>query len=68
MQEIKRVWKQSKLYRILLIAAVIYMALRLIFQGGYLAMMLLPEAALLGGIPHWVAADGPMIPADLQIY
>ena len=68
MQEIKKVWKQSKLYRVLLIAAVIYTVLRLIFQGGYLAMMLLPELGIMGGVPDWVGTEGAMIPADLQIY
>ena len=68
MQEIKKVWKQSKLYRVLLIAAVIYTVLRLIFQGGYLAMMLLPELGIMGGIPDWVGTEGAMIPDDLRIY
>jgi hypothetical protein len=40
----------------------------MIVQGGYLVMMLLPELGIMGGIPEWVGSEGPMIPADLQIY
>ncbi len=68
MQQIREIWSESKLYRGLLIAAAIYAVLRLVVQAGYLAMMLLPELGIMGGIPDWVGAEGAMIPADLQIY
>jgi hypothetical protein len=68
MQRIKEIWSESKLYRVLLTLAVIYAVLRLIVQGGYLAMLLLPELGIMGGVPEWVGAEGSMIPADLQIY
>jgi hypothetical protein len=31
-------------------------------------MLLLPEQGILGGVPDWAGAEGPMVPADLQIY
>jgi hypothetical protein len=68
MQQIKETWSESKLYRILLIAAAIYAVLRLVLQVGYLAMMLLPEMGIMGGVPDWAGAEGPMIPNDLQDY
>jgi hypothetical protein len=67
-QKIREIWSASKLYRVLLVAAVVYAVLRLVLQGAYLAMMLLPELGLMGGVPDWVGAEGPMIPDDLRIY
>ncbi|MBN1873821.1 MAG: DUF2029 domain-containing protein [Anaerolineae bacterium] len=31
-------------------------------------MMLFPEAGIMGGVPGWVDVEGPVVPADLQIY
>ena len=66
--EIKQLWQNSKTYRVLLIATVVYAVLRLVVQGAYLAVMLFPEAKIMGGIPAWVDVEGPVVPADLQIY
>ena len=63
MSEIRAVWRESKVYRVLLVLAILYAVLRLGVQGLYLATMLTPEA-----LPEWVGADEPMVPADLQIY
>ncbi|HQE92339.1 MAG TPA: glycosyltransferase family 87 protein [Anaerolineae bacterium] len=30
--------------------------------------MLFPEAKVMGGVPEWVDVEGPVVPADLQIY
>lgn len=52
-----------------MILALVYTALRLAVHGGYLAMMLYPEAGILGGTPEWAGAEGePMVPVDLQVY
>jgi len=42
--------------------------LRLAVHGVYLAMMWSPDQGMGGQLPEWVGAEGPMIPADLQIY
>ncbi|MCD4739200.1 MAG: hypothetical protein K8R89_08075, partial [Anaerolineae bacterium] len=63
MSEIRAVWRESKVYRVLLVLAILYGVLRLGVQGFYLATMLTPEA-----LPDWVGADEPMIPDDLRIY
>ncbi|MBN2392613.1 MAG: DUF2029 domain-containing protein [Anaerolineae bacterium] len=66
--EIKHLWQNSKTYRALLTTTVVYTVLRLVVQGVVLAVMLFPETGILGGIPSWVGAEGPMIPDDLRIY
>jgi hypothetical protein len=66
--EIKQLWQNSKTYRVLLIATVVYVVLRVAVQGVVLAVMLFPEAGILGGVPAWVDAKGPVIPDDLRIY
>ncbi len=66
--EIKQLWQNSKTYRVLLTVTVVYAVLRLVVQGVVLAMMLFPEAKIMGGIPAWVDVEGPVVPADLQIY
>ncbi|MEJ5309445.1 MAG: glycosyltransferase 87 family protein [Anaerolineae bacterium] len=66
--EIKHLWQRSKTYRIVLTATVVYVVLRLVVQGVVLAVMLFPEAGILGGVPAWVDVEGPVVPADLQIY
>lgn len=66
--EIKRLWQNSKIYRVVLTAAVVYTVLRLVVQGVVLAVMLFPEAGIMGGAPAWVDVEGPVVPADLQIY
>ncbi len=66
--EIKQLWRSSRTYRVLLTAAAVYTLLRLVVQGVVLAMMLFPEAKILGGVPAWVDVEGPVVPADLQIY
>lgn len=66
--EIKLLWQSSRTYRVLLTATVVYTVLRLVVQGVYLASMLFPTASIMGGIPGWVGAEGPMIPNDLQDY
>ncbi len=66
--EIKHLWQNSRTYRVLLTATVVYAVLRLVVQGVVLAVMLFPEAGILGGVPAWVDVEGPVVPADLQIY
>ncbi len=60
---LRQSWSRSKIFRIILVIAVIYTVLRLAVQGVYLATLLVPE-----NLPEWVGAEEPMIPADLQIY
>ncbi|MFP4344045.1 MAG: glycosyltransferase 87 family protein [Anaerolineales bacterium] len=62
------IWQRSRFFRIVLVLSVVYTVLRIMVQGGYLAMMLMPESGILGGVPEWAGAEGPMVPADLQIY
>ena len=66
--EIKHLWQNSKTYRVLLTATLVYTVLRLVVQGVVLAVMLFPAAGILGGVPEWVDVEGPVVPADLQIY
>ncbi len=68
MESARRLWSQSRFYRGLLIAAAVYTVLRLVVQIVYLGIMLFPDAAIMGGTPDWVDVEGPVIPADLQIY
>jgi hypothetical protein len=68
METLRLSWKSSRWFRILLVAALIYTAFRVIVQGAFLAVLLFPNQDLFGGIPGWVGSEGPMIPADLQIY
>lgn len=66
---IRRQWKRSRAFRIILIVAAVYAVLRLAVHGAYLAMMLYPSSEVMGGMPEWTGAEGePMIPVDLQIY
>jgi hypothetical protein len=47
----------------------VYAVLRLAVHGAYLAMMLYPNAGVMGGMPEWTGAEGePMVPDDLRIY
>jgi hypothetical protein len=66
--EIKHLWQNSKTYRALLTATAVYTVLRLVVQGVVIAVMLFPEAGIMGGVPAWVDVEGPVVPADLQIY
>lgn len=66
--DFRDIWQRSRFFRIVLVLSVAYTLLRLVVQGGYLAMLLLPESGLFGGVPAWAGADGPIVPADLQIY
>ena len=66
--EIKQLWQSSKTYRVLLTATVLYTVVRLVVQGVVLALMLFPEAGIMGGMPGWVDVEGPVIPDDLRIY
>lgn len=68
MNHVRALWSQSKTFRVLLILALIYTILRLGIQVGYLAMMMLPESDLMGGVPAWVETEGPIIPNDLNDY
>ena len=63
MNDIRTLWRESKVYRIVLVLAVIYTVFRLGVHGFYLATMLAPER-----LPDWVGAEEPMIPDDLRIY
>ncbi len=65
---IKQLWQNSKTYRVLLTATVVYAVLRLVVHSAYLTVMLFPTASIMGGLPGWVEAEGPMIPNDLQDY
>ncbi len=65
---IQDLWGRSRLYRGLLIAAIVYTLLRLVVQAGFLGMLIMPGETALGDVPEWVDVEGPMIPADLQIY
>lgn len=65
-QNIRQCWSRSKVYRIILVIAVVYTVLRLIFQGAYMVMLLAPGLGV--DLPDWVGAEGPMIPDDLRIY
>ncbi|MBN1936569.1 MAG: hypothetical protein JW934_18040 [Anaerolineae bacterium] len=67
-ESVRRCWAQSKVYRVLLIVALVYTVLRLAIHGVYLGMMLAPSADGESDLPEWTEAEGPMIPADLQIY
>ncbi len=68
MTQLRRVWKSSKIFRIILVVTLIYTGLRLVIQGVLLTMMLAPEQSVLGGVPDWVEGEGPVIPNDLNDY
>ncbi len=68
MTSVQRLWKRSRVYRLLLTVALAYTLLRLVVQGIYLAILLFPQWQVMGGLPSWTGAEGPMVPADLQIY
>lgn len=69
MHYLRQAWRESKVFRIILVVAAVYAVLRLAVHGAYLAMMLYPNAGVMGGMPEWTGAEGePMVPADLQIY
>ena len=68
-RNIRRTWKNSRVFRILLILALGYAVLRMAVHGAYLAMMLYPDSGMMGGMPGWSGAEGePTVPVDLQIY
>lgn len=66
---IKERMAQSKVYRLVLVAAIAYAVLRLTIHIGYMVVMLVPA---LGFMDDAKAAAGaplePMVPVDLQIY
>ncbi len=68
MASVRMLWKRSRAYRVLLVVALVYTLLRFVVQGIYLAIMLFPQWKIMGGLPSWTGAEGPMVPADLQIY
>jgi len=61
-------WSRSRVFRVLLVAALAYALLRLAVHGAYLVTMLTAGQAAGSGMPDWVGAEGPMIPVDLQVY
>jgi hypothetical protein len=66
---IRQCWSRSKVYRVILVIAVVYAVLRLAVHGAYLAMMLYPNSGVMGEMPAWTGAAGePMVPNDLQDY
>ncbi len=66
---LRRCWSRSKVFRVVLVVAVVYAVLRLAVHGAYLAMMLYPNAGIMGGTPEWTGGEGePMVPVDLQVY
>ncbi len=68
-RHLRQAWTRSRAFRIFLILALVYTVLRLAVHGAYLAMMLYPNAGIMGGMPEWTGAEGePMVPVDLQIY
>ena len=56
-------WSRSRVFRVILVIAVIYAGLRLTVQVIYLGTLLAPE-----NLPEWFGAEEPMIPNDLQDY
>jgi hypothetical protein len=69
MTQLRQLWSRSRVYRIILVAALAYTALRLTVHVAYLGMMLYPSSNILGGMPEWTGATGePVVPVDLQIY
>ena len=58
MEYLRKIWSGSKVYRVVLIAAIIYAVLRLAVQGVLLAGMLLPGPE----------GEGELVPIDLQLY
>ncbi|MGC9357626.1 MAG: glycosyltransferase 87 family protein, partial [Anaerolineae bacterium] len=66
--QFQNIWQRSHFFRIVLVLSVIYTVVRLGVQGAYLAMLLMPESGILGGVPDWAGSEEPMVPADLQIY
>jgi hypothetical protein len=68
MAGLRRIWSQCKIFRVVLVAALAYTLLRLAVQSLFLAVMLLPDKGVMGGLPDWAGAEGPMLPVDLQLY
>jgi hypothetical protein len=69
MTHLRQLWSSSRVYRAILVVALVYTGLRLIVHGAYLGMMLYPGSELMGGMPEWTGSEGePMVPPDLQIY
>ncbi|MDY7075334.1 MAG: glycosyltransferase family 87 protein [Chloroflexota bacterium] len=68
LHQLRTSWSSSKAFRVILVISVIYTVLRLAGHGAYLVTMLSPGQGTGGELPEWVGAEGPMIPADLQIY
>lgn len=69
MHYLRQAWRESKVFRIILVVAAVCAVLRLAVHGAYLAMMLYPNSGVMGGMPEWTGAEGePMVPDDLRIY
>jgi len=68
MAGLRRIWSRSKAFRVALVAVLAYTLLRLAVQGLFLAVMLLPDKSVMGGLPERAGAEGPMLPVDLQLY
>jgi hypothetical protein len=68
-EQLRHCWSRSRVYRVVLVIAVVYAVVRLAVHGAYLAMMLYPNAGIMGGTPEWAGGEGePMVPVDLQVY
>jgi len=65
---LRQSWSRSGPFRVVLGVAVVYTLLRLAVHGVYLDTMLSPGQGVGGELPGWVAAEGPMVPVDLQVY
>jgi len=66
-RHLRRCWSDSKVFRVILVLAVLYALLRLAVQGAYL-VLLLSQTPGEETLPEWVGTEGPMIPVDLQVY
>lgn len=69
MEGLRRTWATSSLFRIVSVLALVYVALRLVMHGAYLAMLLSPNGGMMPDRPGWTGAgEEPMVPVDLQVY
>lgn len=58
MADLRRVWSQSKLYRLVLVMAVLYLLLRLAVQAAYFTGVFVPDSE----------GENSIVPVDLQLY
>ncbi|MBN1583972.1 MAG: DUF2029 domain-containing protein [Anaerolineae bacterium] len=66
--QLAQTWRQTRLFRIVLVVSAIYALLRLAIHGAYLVVVAVPDRIPGMDMPGWAESQSPPVPVDLQVY